>query len=244
MTLRAQRNTGGFTIIEVMVALFLLSFVVAAVYSSWMAIVRGAKVGLHAAAEVQRSRIAVRTLEEAVSAARSFPNAPEYYTFDAENGSKAFMSFVAALPESFPRSGRFESDVRRVTFALEAGSESGTDLVLRQRDVLMEEQEDEQVHPIVLARGVRKFEMQFWDLREGEWIDEWTKTNELPALVWITLQIGDDSLRAKPGSEINRVIPVPGRTDPQSWQGLAGFTANSGRNQPIRPGQLQNQPPP
>jgi prepilin-type N-terminal cleavage/methylation domain-containing protein len=238
------RRSHGFTIIEIMVALFLLSFVVAAIYASWMAVVRGSKVGLNAAAEIQRSRIAIRRIEEALSGARFFPNAPEYYTFEAENGSEAFISFVTGLPKWFPRNDLFKSDVRRVTFALERGREFGSDLVLRQQEMLKDLPEDEQLHPVVLARGVAKFEMQFWELRKGEWVDEWTLTNELPALVWVTLQIGDDRSQLKTTREINRIIPLPGRTDPQSWQGLAGFNNAPARARPFQPGENMNQLPP
>ena len=70
MKARVGKSSFGFTLNEIMVALFLLGMVVAAVYSSWIAIIRGAKIGLNAAAEVQRSRIAVRTLEDALTSTR------------------------------------------------------------------------------------------------------------------------------------------------------------------------------
>ena len=86
-------------------AIFLFGMVVAAIYSSWNAVVRGSQAGLKAAATVQRSRVAMRTLEDALTCARSFTSDPEYYGFEAENGDDALMSFVARLPESFPRGG-------------------------------------------------------------------------------------------------------------------------------------------
>ncbi|MBC8096216.1 MAG: prepilin-type N-terminal cleavage/methylation domain-containing protein, partial [Akkermansiaceae bacterium] len=221
MKLSIGRTARAFTLIEVMVALFLLGMVVAAVYSSWTAVVRGARIGLEAAAEVQRSRIAMRTIEDALTSTRMFVADGEYYAFEAENGSKAFLSFAAKLSESFPRSGKFgDFAVRRVTFGLETGPDSQSQLVLRQFPLLMEPDIDEREHPVVLAKHVKKFELGFWDARAGEWIDEWTQTNQLPPMVQITLQLGakDNDFQSKPRDEVTRVIAIPAIAVPAKWQ--------------------------
>ena len=193
MRIRTSRKTRGFTLLEIMVALFLLSFIVAAIYSSWICIMRGTRSGLKAAAEAQRSRIAIQTLEEALNSAGMFEADRESYTFKTETG-KAYLSFVARLPKSFPRSGRFgDLDVRRVEFSVEPSSamDQGDQLVLRQSSMFMEPDVDEQEHPVVLAKNVRKFETEFWDDKDEEWINEWTRTNELPRMVKINLQVSD-----------------------------------------------------
>ena len=216
----AERTARGFTIIEIMVAMSILALIVAAVYSSWMAIVRGSKTGLEAAAAVQRSRIAVQTLDQALTSARSFAADIQYYGFLAENGAGAWLSFVAKLPESFPRSGRFgDYDVRRVTFSLEAGPDSDKQLVLRQNPLLMDMDIDEQEHPIVLAKNVKAFEMLFWDAHSGDWTDEWTQTNQLPQLMAITLRLGgknNDTRQAE--REVIRIISLPSVTVLPGWQ--------------------------
>ena len=67
MKMNLQRKRRGFTLLEIMVALALFGLIAAAIYSSWFAIMRGAKVGLSSAAKVQRSRIAMQTIEEALT---------------------------------------------------------------------------------------------------------------------------------------------------------------------------------
>ena len=236
MNIRRRNSRSAFTLIEIMVALFLFAFVVAAVFSSWMAIAKGAKTGLNAAAEVQRSRVAIRVLEQALTSARSFASAPEYYTFDAENGDGASLSFVSRLSRSFPRSGRFgDFDVRRVTFSLEPGPDSSPQLVLRQVPMLMDMDIDEQEHPIVLAKHVKKFEMEFWDIRKGEWLDEWTQTNQLPPMVKVALEFGSEDPQSKLHQDVTRVIAIPALMVPASWQGRRGFVPRNRR--PIRPGE-------
>ena len=89
----------AFTLIEILVAIAIFAVVLAAIYSSWTAILRASKVGLEAAAQVQRERIAARTIEQALEATRSFAADWRHYGFVAENGEDATLSFVARLPQ-------------------------------------------------------------------------------------------------------------------------------------------------
>src|ERR1700744_5471725 len=85
----------GFTIIEIMTALFIFGMVVMAIFAAWHGIVYGAVSGNRAAATAQRSRVALRTIEEALGATRSFVADADYYTFDADNGTEPYLSFVS-----------------------------------------------------------------------------------------------------------------------------------------------------
>jgi len=209
----ARATLRGFTIIEIMTAMMIFGMVVTAIFASWSAISRGAVSGNRAVARAQRSRVALRTIEEALGATRSFTADYEYYTFDAENGSEAYLSFVSMLAPSFPRSGRFgEFTVRRVTFAVEQGQNNQKRLVLRQTPVLMDMDEDEQNSPVVLATDVKKFEMAFWDKQKADWLDEWTQTNQLPQMVKFSLQLGGDQ------NELTRIVALPSVAVQSGWQ--------------------------
>src|SRR5437016_12342166 len=146
-----QRFNSAFTLIEILIAIGILGMVLAAIFSSWTAILRASKVGLDAAAAVQRARIVMRTLEDSLLCAQSFVGQNQrYYGFIAANGSEASLSFVTHLPESFPRNRKFGNlHVRRVTFSVESGPESSRQLVLRQSPLLMELDRDENEHPLV-----------------------------------------------------------------------------------------------
>jgi prepilin-type N-terminal cleavage/methylation domain-containing protein len=235
MKLRSSRSTGsrssrGFTLLEIMIALFLFTFIVAAIYSSWIAIMRGTRSGLKAAAEAQRSRMAMQTLEIALSSARMFMGDRDDYTFEADNGDKAYLSFVADLPKSFPRSGRFgELSVRRVTFGVEPepGAGVGDDLVMRQSSMFMDWDVDEREHPVVLAKNVKKFETEFWDDKELQWVNEWTRTNELPVMVKINLQVADGPT-VPPRDTVSRIISIPTKGIPAGMQGRGGAPGAGG----------------
>jgi len=223
MTFSGQRRSQGFTLLEIMVAIVIFALVIAAIYSSWLAVMRGSKSALDAAAAVQRSRVAMSTLQEALWATRSFAADIQYYSFVAENGDDATLSFVSRLSPSFPRSGRFgDFDVRRVTFSIEPGPDSTRQLVLRQNPVLMEMDIDEQEHPVILARDIREFKVEFRDGRDPDWLEEWTQTNQLPKMVRITMQFGQPNPQAPPQDKITRDIALPSITVPANWQRAGG----------------------
>jgi L-rhamnose isomerase len=45
-------------------------------------------------------------------------------------------------------------------------------------------------YPIVLARDVNIFTLEFWDQQQSEWGVDWLLTNQLPPMVRVTLGCG------------------------------------------------------
>src|SRR5262245_34103667 len=85
----SHTRVSAFTLVEILIALGIFSMVLAAIYSTWTAILRASKVGRDAAAAVQRARMAGRTIEESLGSVQSFGAHqqfhPEYYAFLAKN---------------------------------------------------------------------------------------------------------------------------------------------------------------
>jgi len=162
----------------------------------------------------------MRVMETALTSARMFEANGWYYGFEAESGGNAMLSFVARLPKGFPRGGRFgDFDVRRVTFSVEAGSDSGKQLVMRQTPLLLEPDEDEENYPLVLARDVGELRFEFWDVQRRDWMDEWKTTNQLPKMVKISLELGQGgSYYSSRGEEIVRIVGLPSSGVQMLWQ--------------------------
>ena len=209
----------AFTLVEILIAIGIFSLVLAAIYSSWTAILRGSKVGLDAAAAVQRARIAGRTIEECLGSVQSFVANQPYYAFLSENGSEATLSFVTRLSPSFPRSGKFgDLAVRRVTFSVENGKDGTRDLVLRQNPVMMEVDTDEKNYPLILAKNVKEFKTEFWDTRLQDWIDEWKQTNQLPVMVRVTLKLAANEFSSQVREQLTRIVSLPSVAVQPGWQ--------------------------
>jgi len=215
-------RSGGFTLIEIMMAMAIFALVLTAIYAVWTLILKSSKLGMAAAAQVQRERISVRVIEDALISTRSFAADLQHYAFVAENGDEATLSFVARLPKSFPRSGKFgDFDVRRLTFSVESKLGSERQLVLRQNPILMDVDVDEKEHPLVLAKGVNKLRFEFWDVRLNDWVDEWTQTNQLPKLVKVTVQFVEPNQHgsySQRKEEVTRIVALPSITVPANLQ--------------------------
>jgi len=118
-------------LIEIMVAIAVFMMLIAVIYSTWALVMKATKVGQDAAAQAQRQRIALRTIEDSLMCIQSFQASQRYYFFNVENGDKPMLSFASRVPDVFPRNGKFgEFNLRRVTFSLEAGIGGENDLVL------------------------------------------------------------------------------------------------------------------
>src|SRR5205085_11445451 len=101
----------AFTILEIMIALFIFTLVLTAIYSIWHGIIKGTASGLKAAAEVQRSRVAMRTIEQALLSARVFTENIKYYWFISDARGSA-LSMTCRLPPDFLGMGFIDPNLR------------------------------------------------------------------------------------------------------------------------------------
>src|SRR5277367_1536321 len=231
MNLKKKLRRRAFTLIEIMMAIAIFALIVAAIYSTWVIILKSTAVGQRAAAQVQRQRIAVRTIEDSLTCIQSFQASMQYYSFNVTNGEQPALSFVARVPDVFPRNGRFDSRLRRLNFSVESVSGSEKDLVLRQNEILQDMDDAEQATPLVLARNVKDFVVECWDTNAMDWAAEWDSTNSLPPIVRITLKLGGNTLdsgNAAPTTSIVREIAMPSGTMPAIAQTGSPFNGGGG----------------
>lgn len=211
----------AFTLVEVMIAMAMLTVVLSAVYSSWWAVVRSSKIGMETAIEVQRSRMAIRSLVDSLLCVQMYAGNAALYAFESEaKNDYSYLSFVARLPASFPSSGLFGDQVmRRITFDVEAGDDGNNHLVMSQMPLLQQENVEQKPYTVTLSRNVSMFILEFWDAKANDWTTEWLQTNQLPKFVRVTLGTGGTANRSSdPGESITRVIALPAMTIPREYQ--------------------------
>jgi hypothetical protein len=203
-----------------MIAMTIFCLVLAAIYSSWDMIWRASRISQAAAAQVQRQRVAIHTIEDALTCIQSFQASMKYYTFIVSEDPPE-LDFTSRLPDNFPRNGKFgDLNVRQLLFTVEAGPDSGKNLVLRQKPILLDLDADEQKNPLVLARNVQTFKVECWDTNQAEWVTEWDNTNAIPPLIRVKLVLGNNNKNtdnfgnAAPTLSVTRVIAVPSQSMP------------------------------
>ena len=228
-----HRSRRAFTIIEVMIAIFLFGVIIFAIYAAWLAVLRGSRAGLKAAAEVQRSRIAMRTIEDALVTSQLFVQNIYYYAFVADtSGELAGMTMVSRLPASFPGVGRYgDQIVRRVSFMVQPGAQ-GNELVMTQAPMLVDTNSTFEPYSLVLARDVTRFTLEFYNAQKEEWEEEWKYTNALPALVMVTLGLGKKGDSQHPHDEMAKLIALPAA----AVTGDIQAQRQPGMDQPVPPG--------
>lgn len=206
------RANQAFTVIEVLVALFIFAAVLTSLYATWKLVLQSNAAGLAIAASAQRSRMAMQTVEEAVGSAVMFNNNTNYAFVADTSGSFAAVSLVGHLSDSFPASGRFEGErIRRVTFMVENGPDGTPALMMRQNSLMAADTDTVESYPVLLAKDVSLFSMEFWDPRKNEYVAEWTNPRQLPPLVRIMLGFGvRKRLRTEPDQIVTRVVRIYG----------------------------------
>jgi prepilin-type N-terminal cleavage/methylation domain-containing protein len=210
----------AFTLIEIMVAMTIFGLVMLAIYTSWISILRGSKVGLNAAAEAQRTRVAVRAIREALTSGQLYIENLRYYWFMADtSGDFAALSLVSRLPAGFPGSGLFGNQiVRRVSFTVEPTAHGQNQLVLRQTPLLEPPETAATPYTNVLAPNVNLFTMEFWNTETQEWDPEWPWTNQLPRLVRFSLSIGPPGHKVTPADTAVQTALVSSMAIPRALQ--------------------------
>jgi prepilin-type N-terminal cleavage/methylation domain-containing protein len=217
-----SHRDSAFTIIEMMVAVFVFSLVLASLFGSWRVMRSGVDGGLRVAAEAQRVRMTAVTIEQALTGAQFFQGNAPLYSFNVDtSGTHGALSFVSNLGDSFPGSGVFNGErVRRVTFTVEPTKESDSSLVMRQNSLLAPAEQVDDPVPIVLARDVSVFQLEFWDSRKGEYAPEWLFTNQLPRIVRFTVGFGAEGKYSKHPKELfTRAVYLPSSGVPGFMQG-------------------------
>ena len=117
----------GFTLVEAIMSVAILSMVLAMVYGVFFSMLRGTEAGAETALQVQRNRVALKTLEDAFSGLvyyepdKDNPNTGVYaFIVDTLDFDYPSVSFVSRVPPDFLGSKEFGSQtLRRITFQIE-----------------------------------------------------------------------------------------------------------------------------
>jgi prepilin-type N-terminal cleavage/methylation domain-containing protein len=189
---RHSKPRRAFTLLEILVAMSIFTLVMVSIFQCWKLIVSGTQIGEQAAASAQRARTGILTIQEALQTAQMSLGSLDYYTFEADTSGKfAALAFTARLPDSFPGSSLFgDSSTRRVTFQVERGEDNKNNLVMTQWPLLVAITKEATPYPIVLARDVSVFNVEFWSDKEKDWVTEFVETNQLPKLMRVALGVG------------------------------------------------------
>jgi hypothetical protein len=162
------------------------------VFKSLLSVMGATKMGTEAAEQVQRERVAIKTVEVGLRGMVYYEQNQDMYALDQNpDQDYPYFSFVARVPPDFIGSREFNGQaLRRLSFFVDDVDESRA-LVLEQSHVMRTPQGEDPVPVVrsILAPQLEQFMIFFWSTSAEAWIDEWTETNSLPSRVKVEMAL-------------------------------------------------------
>jgi prepilin-type N-terminal cleavage/methylation domain-containing protein len=202
---------GGFTLVEILAAVAILSLVLVGVYGLWSGSLRGWRRGGEATEVFQRQRVVMEALAELVQSTVYFATSPNLYEIiGVKNpGLGDSVSFVTASDAFLPPSEGTDLGMRRVTISLEQDEYRRTYLAIVNQPALGvtgDSKQELQAH--VVSMDVSGFFVRYLDPRDGGWYDKWEDANIIPAAMEFTVVFGQPGDQIPPVT-VTRAIDLP-----------------------------------
>jgi prepilin-type N-terminal cleavage/methylation domain-containing protein len=233
-----NRTRDGFTLVEVLLAVTILSLIMTAVYSTWSAALMAWRRGGDASEVFQRQRVVMDTLTELAQSVVYYGASPGLYavvgTSKPDWGDT--VSFVTASDVLLPPSEAIDAGMRRVTISMEQDDYGRKYLAIVNAPAVSNDETNIttalQAH--VLSTDVSGFYVRYLNPRSNSWDDRWEDANVIPLAMEFTVVFGQQGDRLPP-VVVTRAIDLP----------VAPFVSESG-GIPITegsPGEVQRQDP-
>ena len=169
-----RKKQSAFTLVEAIVAMGILSMVLVMVYQTFHSVLRATAVSEDAAEQVQRERIVLKTIQDALSGIVYYESKDpdqQHYAFVADtlDFDHPSISFVSRVPPDFMGSKEFNGqNLRRIEFVVEDDEMKIGErvLVMYQTPVLQQldaEVMEEEPRRWVLGSNLAQYGILFWD---------------------------------------------------------------------------------
>ena len=214
MSVRSNSRSGtraGFTLVEVLLAVTILSLVMVGVYGIWSASLKAWKRGGEATEVFQRQRVVMETLTQLAQSAVYFASAPNLYAvIGVKNpGLGDSVSFVTASDGFLPPSEANDVGMRRVIISLEQDEYRRTYLAIVNQPALgVKDDSKQELQAHVISMDVSGFFVRYLDPRDGAWYDKWENANAIPAAMEFTVVFGQPGDQIPPVT-VTRAIDLP-----------------------------------
>ncbi|MDD2759970.1 MAG: prepilin-type N-terminal cleavage/methylation domain-containing protein, partial [Methylomonas sp.] len=190
-----RRN--GFTLIEVLIAMTLLSVMVVLLFSSLRIAAESWNAGESKVAAVNKKAVVYQFFKRHLSAIRPLPMLDEHQDFSAGNqqafqGYPQSMRFAAALPAASARKG-----LQLFSIALDSANPKALMVGLTPYRLSDEDMQAEPDRPEMLLDHVDDLRISYFgkteDVSELAWREEWTTADRLPSLIKVSIRLEDGS---------------------------------------------------
>ncbi len=227
---RAERRAQhGFTLIEVLVAIAIISLIALLIYSAFAGMSRSRKNMLSVSGRYQAGRAAMQRIARELSSAymsghKNFmrlQNQPQTGMI-AKKGRPDHIDFTAFAHQRL-QENRHESDQSEIGYFCTRNRASGAFDLERRAARAIDSDLTRGGLVETLVEGVDEFELRYFDRVTNEWQESWDSTQpasqygRLPSQVWVTLILnngpGGQQLRFEEKVAIHMLLPLTFATD-------------------------------
>ena len=201
----------GFTLVEVVLAITILSLVIVGVYGVWSASLKAWRRGGDATEVFQRQRVVMETLGQLAQSAVYFASSPDLYAIIGVKhpGLGDSVSFVTASDAFLPPSEATDVGMRRVTISMEQDEYRRTYLAIVNQPALgVTDDSKQEVQAHVVSMDVSGFFVRYLDPRDGAWYDKWQEANLIPSAMEFTVVFGQPGDQI-PSVTVTRAVDLP-----------------------------------
>ena len=195
-----MRRQGGFTLLEVMVAIAVFAMISALVWMSINQTFNTIDI-VQAPQDTYRQarQITSRVPAEIASAYLPFnlsPTANVKYEFVASDEGDTDRVRFDSIAHTKLYADANESDQSEIEYYCESNAQNATYNLYRREDPVVDDRPDEGGTVHLLAEDVKEFELTYYDAQRDEWVEEWDTTrtdqsNRLPYAVRLKLTLLD-----------------------------------------------------
>tara|TARA_B100001123_G_C15317012_1_gene1026498 strand:+ start:1840 stop:3096 length:1257 start_codon:yes stop_codon:yes gene_type:complete len=199
--MRANRYKFGYTLVEALVAVVILSLIILVVYSSWFAVLDASENGTLAAKNAHQERMAMRAIEDALASPVWYESQSEETIKVRHTGRFSSLKTLSRVPPDFWGARELGAHpLRRIEFFTEKAPSGDVQLIMEQQ-ALPNGTNSPQSHRTILLPRVKNFLVEIQEKKPNEttdgWVTSWHKTNALPSLVRVSLAESEQSPRQK-----------------------------------------------
>lgn len=210
-----KRTRSAFTLLELLVAMVILTIAMSIAFQAFSGTIRGWKRGIEVMDGIKHGDFAMTHLVSAINSTIYFSNPRKTYAFEIDkstvNGLPGdLVSFVTSSGAFMPAHSPFTKGPHRLTIYIDEDSDGpglfATALpAIANSDDVEDEYDPE---PILVSRMVQGLEILIWNEEQEDWTEEWEAENSVPERILLVVYVASESEYEEP-IEFVRTLEIP-----------------------------------
>lgn len=211
------RITRGFTLLELMVAMVILTIAMSIAFQAFSGTIRGWRRGTEVLEGIKHGDFAMTQLSSALNSTIYFFNPRKSYAFKIEkdfySGLPAdTLSFVTASSAFMPEGSPLQHGPHRLKLYIDDDEEGNPALFSTAFPAVANEEDTENEYdevPHLVSRSVQGLEILLYDEDMDDWItDDWEEENSIPEQVMIVIYVAPENEDDEP-IVFTRILEIP-----------------------------------